>query len=153
MHSQNFQILKLSIRFKSLFSLNCIRIIYWIYNLKHSFEVISNDWHCSIQQNTVFGIILFLISIFHCCIFSVVWTACERRERWMGRRETGLAFYFIFSFLPFQKKRNSESSRSAFLCNLEAVLFGQSFCYQTYPFKTLFQIRQFLIPFVILLCI
>ena len=55
----------------------------------------------------------------------------------MGTREKQGLLLFYFSFLPFQKKRNSESSRSAFLCKLEAVLFGQSFCYQTYPFKTL----------------
>ena len=52
-------------------------------------------------------------------------------------RKTGFAFILFFIFTVPKKKRNSESSRSAFLCKLEAVLFGQSFCYQTYPFKTL----------------
>ena len=76
----------------------------------------------------------------------------EENDEWGGEKQV-LLFILFFHFYRSKKKRNSESSRSAFLCNLEAVLFGQSFCYQTYPFKTLFQIRQFLIPFVILLCI
>ena len=143
MHSQNFQILKLSIRFKSLFSLNCIRIIYWIYNLKHLFLVISNEWYCSIHQNTVFGIILILISIFHCCIFSVVWTACERRERWMGRRETGLAFYFIFSFLPFQKKEILKVREVLFFVTWKQFFSGKVFVIKLIPSKLSFKFDNF----------
>ena len=72
-----------------------------------------------------------LLYIFSC--MNSMW----KKRTMNGEERNRSCFLFYFFIFTVPKKRNSESSRSAFLCNLEAVLFGQSFCYQTYPFKTL----------------
>ena len=63
----------------------------------------------------------------------------------MGRRETGLAFYFIFSFLPFQKKEILKVREVLFFVTWKQFFSGKVFVIKLIPSKL--SIRQFLIPF------
>ena len=143
--------MKLSIRFKSLF----LKFHAYLLNIQSKAFVFTYFKWMTLQLPSEYCLWYYTFSHFDISllyIFSCMNSMWKKRTM-NGEERNRSCFLFYFFIFTVPKKRNSESSRSAFLCNLEAVLFGQSFCYQTYPFKTLFQIRQFLIPFVILLCI